>query len=116
MQYLYKEGENYVFMDNRTFEQIELSASMIGDFSQYLKPNDIYQVLLHEETAVGIRFPKKVWLKVTEAEEGSRGNTATGATKTVGVETGAVVTVPLFIKLGDTIGIDSETGEYLERG
>lgn len=116
MQYLYKEGENYVFMDNRTFEQIELSASMIGDFSQYLKPNDIYQVLLHEETAVGIRFPKKVWLKVTEAEEGSRGNTSTGATKTVGVETGAVVTVPLFIKLGDLIGIDSETGEYLERG
>lgn len=116
MQYLYKEGDGYVFMDNFSYEQVTIPESMLEDFIKYLKPNDTYQVLVYGEEAVGIRFPKKVWLKVTEAEEGAKGNTATGATKTVIVETGAVITVPLFIKQGDTIGVDPETGSYLERG
>ncbi len=116
MQYLYKEGDGYVFMDNFNYDQVTISESMIGSFIKYLKPNDTYQVLVYEDEAVGIRFPKKVWLKVTEADEGAKGNTASGATKTVVVETGAVITVPLFIKEGDTIGIDPETGTYLERG
>lgn len=116
MQYLYKEGDAYVFMDNFSYEQFNIPETMIADFKKYLKQNDTYQVLVYGEDAVGIRFPKKVWLKVTEADEGAKGNTATGATKTVVVETGAVVTVPLFIKEGDTIGIDPETNEYLERG
>lgn len=116
MQYLYKEGEEYVFMDNFSFEQCNISSAMLGEFVKYLKANDVYQVLMFDETAVGIRFPKKVWLKVTEADEGAKGNTVSGATKTVVVETGAVVTVPLFIKEGDTIGIDPETNSYLERG
>jgi elongation factor P len=116
MQYLYKENDSYVFMDNFSYEQFNISAGLLEDFIKYLKPNDAYQVLVYGEEAVGIRFPKKVWLKVTDAEEGAKGNTSTGATKTVGVETGATVTVPLFIKQGDTIGIDPETGAYLERG
>lgn len=116
MQYLYKENDSYVFMDNFSYEQLNIPEAMISDFKKYLKPNDTYQVLVYEEDAVGIRFPKKVWLKVTEADDGAKGNTATGATKTVVVETGAVITVPLFIKQGDTIGIDPETGAYLERG
>ena len=116
MQYLYKENDSYVFMDNFSYEQYNIPESMIESFITYLKPNDTYQVLVYGEEAVGIRFPKKVWLKVTEAEEGAKGNTATGATKTVITETGAIVTVPLFIKQGDTIGVDPETGEYLERG
>lgn len=116
MQYLYKEGEGFVFMDNFSYEQCTISPEMIGDFVKYLRPNDTYQVLMFGEDAVGIRFPKKVWLKVSEAEDGAKGNTATGATKTVTVETGATITVPLFIKTGDTIGIDPETGAYLERG
>lgn len=116
MQYLYQEGEKYVFMDNFTYEQYGIPKGLLGDFVKYLRPNDIYQVLVHDEEAVGIRFPRKAWLKVTEAEEGAKGNTATGATKTVTTETGVVVTVPLFIKAGDTIAIDPETGEYLERG
>jgi elongation factor P len=116
MQYLYKEGDGYVFMDNFSYEQITISAAMLDTFVQYLKPNDTYQVLVYEDQAAGIRFPKKVWLKVTEAADGAKGNTATGATKTVTVETGAIVTVPLFIKEGDTIGIDPETNTYLERG
>ena len=116
MQFLYKEGDEYVFMDNFSFEQCNISVTMLGDFIKYLKPNDAYQVLMYDEDAVGIRFPKKVWLKVTEADEGAKGNTVSGATKTVMLETGAVVTVPLFIKTGDTVGIDPENGAYLERG
>lgn len=116
MQYLYKEGDAYVFMDNFSYEQFTISGGLLEDFIKYLKPNDTYQVLVYGEDAVGVRFPKKVWLIVTEADEGAKGNTASGATKTVVVETGAVVTVPLFIKEGDTIGIDPETGTYLERG
>lgn len=115
MQYLYKEGGNYVFMDNTSYEQFNISAAMLGNYVNYLKPNDVYQVLINGDEAVGLRFPKKVRLKVTEATEGAKGNTVTGATKTVIVETGAVVTVPLFIKEGEMIAIDPETGTYLER-
>lgn len=115
MQYLYKEGDRYLFMDNFSYEQYEIPAGLLGDYVHYLKPNDTYQILINGEEAVGVRFPKKVRLAVTEADEGARGNTVSGATKTVVVETGAVVTVPLFIKKGDTIAIDPETGGYLER-
>jgi elongation factor P len=115
MQYLYKEGDNYVFMDNTSYEQFNIPAGMLGNYVNYLKPNDVYQVLVNGEEAVGLRFPKKVRLKVTEATEGAKGNTVSGATKTVIVETGAVVSVPLFIKEGETIAIDPETGTYLER-
>jgi elongation factor P len=116
MQYLYKENDAYVFMDNFSYEQYNIPEGLLSDFIKYLRANDTYQVLVFGEDAVGVRFPKKVWLKVAEADEGAKGNTATGATKTVVTETGAVVTVPLFIKTGDTIGIDPETGAYLERG
>ena len=115
MQYLYKEGEGFVFMDNQTYEQYTLSAVIIGDFSLFVKPNDTYQVLVHEDEAIGIRFPKKVRLLVFEADDGARGNTATSATKTVKLETGLVVSVPLFIRQGDLVAVDPETGSYLER-
>lgn len=115
MQYLYKEGDSYIFMDNRSYEQFGISAAMLGNYVNYLKPNDTYQILVNVEEAVGLRFPKKVRLKVTEATEGAKGNTVSGATKTVIVETGAIVTVPLFIKEGESIAIDPETGAYLER-
>lgn len=115
MQYLYKEGDNYVFMDNTNFEQYSVAEALLGSYVKYLKPNDTYQVLARDEAVVGIRFPKKVRLSVIEADEGTKGNTAMAATKTVIVETGAKITVPLFIKQGDTIAIDPETGSYLER-
>lgn len=116
MQYLYKEGDKYIFMDNFNYEQFPIAEAMLGNYVNYLKPNDVYQILVNDDQAVGIRFPKKVRLTVTEAEAGAKGNTAAGATKTVVIETGAVVTVPLFIKQGEVIAIDPETGEYLERG
>ncbi len=115
MQYLYKEGDNYLFMDNFSYEQFSLPEVMLGTYVNYLKPNDTYQILVNGDEAVGLRFPKKVRLKVVEATEGAKGNTVSGATKTVVVETGAVVTVPLFIREGETIAIDPETGTYLER-
>ena len=115
MQFLYRENETFVFMDNRSFEQYRVARDVLVPYDNYLKANDIYQMLVLDEDAVGIRFPKKVRLTVTEAEQGARGDSATGATKVVTVETGLRVTVPLFIKTGDTIGIDPETGSYLER-
>jgi elongation factor P len=115
MQYLYKDGENYAFMDNFSYDQVTVPAAVLSDYAGFLKENDTYQILMNDELPVGVRFPKKVRLKVIEAAEGARGNTVSGATKTVIVETGVAVTVPLFIREGDTIAIDPETGSYLER-
>ena len=114
-QYLYKEGENFVFMDNFSYEQYSVASSVVSDYAGYLKPNDTYQLLVNDDTVLGMRFPKKVRLLVTEASEGARGDTVAGAGKVVKVETGLHVTVPLFIKQGDTIAVDTETGQYLER-
>lgn len=115
MQYLYQEGDKYVFMDNFSYDQVSIPQAILEDYLGYVKPNETYQVLLHGEIPLGLRFPKKVRLKVTHAEEGARGNTVSGAGKVVEVETGKKVTVPLFIKEGDVIAIDTETGAYLER-
>jgi len=116
MQYLYRQAEVYIFMDSRSGEQYKVSAEILGDFTKYLREGDTYQVLVYNDEAVGLRLPKKVRLLVSEAEEGARGDTVSGGgTKIVTVETGLRVTVPLFIKKGDTIAIDTETGEYVER-
>lgn len=115
MQYLYKAGLNYVFMDIRSYEQVAISRELLGKFADFLKEGDIQQIQLLENVPIGMRFPKKVNLKVTEAENGARGNTVTGARKTVTVETGISITVPLFIKTGDVITVDPESGQYLER-
>lgn len=115
MQYLYKEGDKYIFMDNFNYEQVSISESVLSAYVQFLKQNETYQVLVKDDEGVGVRFPKKVRLLVTQAEVGARGDTVAGAGKVVTLETGLKVTVPLFIKEGDTIAIDTETGQYLER-
>jgi len=115
LQYLYKEGSHFVFMDNQSYEQISLGDAIIGDFGRFMKEGEIYQVYMHNENGLGLRFPKKVKLKVTEADEAVKGNTVSGAKKMVVVETGAKVAVPLFIKTGEVISVDPETGEYVER-
>ena len=115
MQYLYKEGDTYIFMDNFNYEQIYIAESVLSDYVQFLKQNETYQVLVRDDEGVGVRFPKKVRLLVTQAEEGSRGDTVAGAGKVVTLETGLKLTVPLFIKEGDTIAVDSDSGQYLER-
>lgn len=115
LQYLYKSGENYVFMNQVTFEQFNIPKSLMGDFYKYLKEGEILQVLLHDGEPLGIRPPKKVKLLVVQADEGVKGNTVGGARKSVLVETGISVSAPLFVKKGDVIVVDTESGEYVER-
>lgn len=114
-QYLYKENENFIFMDTRTYEQYSLTKDALCNYRNFLKEGDIYQVIVDQGKGVSMRFPKKVRLKVVEAEEGERGDTVMGAKKTVTLETGVKVNVPLFIKPGDIVAVDPETGSYLER-
>lgn len=115
MQYLYNDTKNFYFMDPQSFEQTSLSASVIGDFKNFLREGESYQLYILDEKAVALKPPLKVKLRVTEAEEGVKGNTVNGATKTVTVETGYKINVPLFIKKNDIISINTETGEYVER-
>lgn len=114
-QYLYKDGEDSIFIDPRIYEQLNLSHDTIGDFSRLMKEGEIYQIYVMENQPVALRPPLKVRLQVTHAEAGAKGNTVTGATKEVEVETGYKVLVPLFIKEGDFITINVETGQYSER-
>jgi elongation factor P len=115
MQYLYNDGELYHFMDVESYEQIPLDADKVGNSLVYIKENDIVKMMSHNGNIFGIEPPISVELAVTETEPGFAGNTATGATKPATLETGAVVTVPLFVNAGDIVKIDTRTGEYTGR-
>lgn len=115
MQYLYNDGDLFHFMDNETYEQIAVNASDIGDSLKYVKENEMVKILSHNGNIFGIEPALFVELEITETEPGFKGDTAQGATKPAKVETGASVNVPLFINIGDTVKIDTRTGEYLGR-
>ena len=116
MQFLYRDGNTYHFMDNETFEQIEMPEDTIGDPAKFLKDGEMADVLFFDENKMmGVEVPFFVTLKVTEASTAVRGDTATNITKPVTVETGAVVQVPAFVNEGDLVRIDTRTGEYIER-
>lgn len=115
MQYLYEDGGLYYFMDNETYEQIPLNHEQVEDSIIYLKPNDIANIKFYKGEAFSVEPENFVEMEVTQTEPGFKGDTATGATKPATVETGAVVSVPLFINIGDRIRIDTRTGEYMER-
>ena len=115
LQYLYRDGETLNFMNPRSFEQYTLDTDMAGDFLPLMKDGETYQVYVMDNQAVAIRPPLKVRLKVTKAEPGAKGNTVTGATKEVELETGYKVLVPLFIKEGDLVAINVDSGAYVER-
>jgi len=115
MQYLYNDGQNFYFMNPRNFDQVSLSQEMVGDFKQFIKDGEIYQLYTMDEKPVALKVPLKVKLKVIEADEAVKGNTVTGATKTVTLETGYKINVPLFIKKNDLIAVNPETGQYVER-
>jgi len=114
-QFLYKEGENYFFMDNSTYEQFSLLKSVLGDFTNYLIEGTEVTVLIYGTTPINIELPVKMDFKVVEAPPAIRGNTADGGTKLVTLETGSQVSAPLFVKQGDVIRINTDTGEYSER-
>ncbi|MCL1884320.1 MAG: elongation factor P [Defluviitaleaceae bacterium] len=115
LQYLYNDGTLYFFMDNESFEQLEMNGDDIGDSLTYIKENETVQVLVHNGRIFGIEPPLFVELEITETEPGFKGDTAQGATKPATVETGATIKVPLFISAGEKVKIDTRTGEYLGR-
>lgn len=115
MQYLYSDGELYHFMDNDTYEQIALNYDQVEDAIKFLKENDVATMKFYEGKPFQVDAPNFVELVVTHTEPGIKGDTSSGATKPAEVETGATVTVPLFINIDDKIKIDTRIGEYLSR-
>ena len=114
-QYLYNDGDLYYFMDVETYDQVSLTADNVGDSLKFVKENEMVKLISHAGEVFSIEPPLFVELLITESEPGVKGNTATGATKPAVVETGATVYVPLFVNQGETIKIDTRTGEYLSR-
>ena len=115
MQYLYADGDMYVFMNTETYEQVELTKEQISDTLPYLKDNMLVKVLSYKGNIFGVEPPTFVELEVTYTEPGIKGATATGTTKPATVETGATFNVPIFVEIGDKIRIDTRTGSYMER-
>lgn len=115
MQYLYKDSENLYFMDERTFNQSSLPILVVGEITRFFKEGEKMFVYMYNDKPLSIRPPSSVRLKIVEAEEAAKGDTVSGAKKPVRVETGAIVMVPIFIKIGETISINPETGEYTGR-
>ena len=115
MQYLYENEGMYCFMDNETYEQIELNKDNLGDAVHFLKEEMNVSVMMFKGKVIGIDLPAAVELKVVETDPGVRGDTATGGSKPAKLETGYVVKVPLFINEGDRIQIDTRSGEYIGR-
>jgi elongation factor P len=114
-QYLYKDGDLYYFMDNTTYEQTPINAASLGDHVDYLKENLDVKLTFYEDQPIDVELPTNVDLKVVDSEPGVRGDTATGANKLATVETGLKVQVPLFVNVGDTIRVNTETGAYVTR-
>lgn len=113
--YLYNDGDFYHFMDNVTFEQPAIKAEMLGDDALYLKEGMEVKLTFYKGEPLDVEIPSSVDLKVVEAETAIRGDTATGVTKKVTTETGLQVNCPQFVKVGDTIRVNTETGEYVTR-
>lgn len=115
MEYLYQEGDSYVFMDRETFEQLPLSAEFLEGQTPYLLPNTEVQVNFHNDRPIGLQLPQSVVLTVTETEPVLKGASATGSFKPAKTETGLSVMVPPFVLTEDRIKVNTDTGEYIER-
>ena len=115
MEYLYEDPSGFCFMNCETYEQIFVDDKMIGDGKKYLLPNTRVIVEFCDDAAIGVSFPEMVELKVVDTEPGLKGATASGSGKPATLETGLVVTVPQFIKIGEAVRVSTTSGEYLER-
>ena len=115
MQYLYNDADGYHFMDSKSYEQVALTAENLGDSRYYLMENQEYPILFFEGKAISLDMPSSVILKIVDAEPAVKGDSVTNIQKVAKLETGLEVKVPLFIKVGDSVKIDTRTGEYLER-
>ena len=114
-QFLYRQGDNYVFMNTENYEQYELTTEQVGDDWRFLKDSTLCQMVLYENNPITITPPNHIVLKVEYCEPGAKGNTATNVTKPVKVETGAEIQCPAFVEIGELIRVDTRTGEYIER-
>jgi len=115
MQYLYGEGDLHTFMDNETYEQMELSAEDVGDILPYMLPNQVVSIQFFDGSPVGVELTSAVELEVVETEPALKGATASASYKPAKLETGVSVQVPPFIQVGDRIRVDPEEGKYIER-
>ena len=114
-QFLYAQGDTYVFMNNETYDQYELTKDLVDDAWKYLKEGMICTMMLHNNNPLGVTPPNHVVLEIAFAEPAVRGNTATNVTKPAKLETGADIIVPNFVEQGEKIKVDTRTGEYIER-
>jgi elongation factor P len=115
MQFLYRDGTDYVFMDTTSYEQLQVAPDALGDAPNYLKEGDAANVQMYNNEIVGVELPAAVELTVTETEPGMQGDRVSGARKPATLQTGHVVQVPLFVNIGDVIKVDTRSGEYLTR-
>jgi len=115
MQYLYNDGESYVFMDQDTFEQINILAGVVGDTIKFMKEGADVTVQFHGESPLRVTLPFFINFKIIECEPGMKGDTVSNVTKAAKLETGATVQVPLFVEQDETIRVDTRTGTYIER-
>ncbi|MDQ4148462.1 MAG: elongation factor P [Actinomycetota bacterium] len=115
MQYLYADDSGLVFMDNESYDQIHIDRDFVGDRAGFLKEGQVVQVALYQGAPIGIELPPTVDLTITETDPGLQGDRSSAGNKPATVETGAVVQVPLFLKPGETIRVDTRTGNYVTR-
>ena len=115
VQYLYNDGAKFYFMDNDSYEQIEVAADLIGEYAGYMKEGDTVKAQTFDGKVINIELPKNVFLEVTYTESVVKGDTTSSVLKDATLETGVIVKVPAFIKQGDVISVDTETGAYRER-
>ena len=115
MQFLYREGSDYVFMDNENYDQLQVPADSIGDAINFLKEGDTAVLPMYKSEIVGVELPAAVELEVTDTEPGMQGDRVSGARKAATLETGLVVQVPLFVNVGDRVKVDTRSSDYLSR-
>jgi elongation factor P len=115
MQYLYKDGEDYVFMDSQTYDQLHVAGDVVGDAAHFLLENQEAIVAMHDGTPLYVEMPTAVVLEITYTEPGLQGDRSTGGTKPATVETGYEIQVPLFLETGTRVKVDTRTGDYLGR-
>jgi elongation factor P len=115
MQFLYREGPDYVFMDNESYDQLHVPSDSIGDAVNFLKEGDTAVLPMYKDEIVGVELPAAVELVVTDTEPGMQGDRVSGARKAATLETGLVVQVPLFVNIGDRVKVDTRSSDYLSR-
>jgi elongation factor P len=115
MQFLYADGDDYVFMDTVTYDQLAVPPSALGDAAQYLVPQATANLAMHDGSIVSVDIPASVELTIAETEPGIQGDRVSGARKPATLETGKVIQVPLFVNIGERVKVDTRTGEYITR-